>query len=250
MTRHVTRMTIDDAEHYTAEQRAAIMASYPAHEREARVKGVPQLGSGRVFPLGEEDVTCKPFAIPNYWPLIGAFDFGWDHPTAAVRLAWDRDADCVYVTNAYRKKEATPIIHAAAVKPWGAELPWAWPHDGNNETAAGEALAKQYREQGLKMLPESARYADERVNRVEPGLMDMLDRMLTGRFKVFANLEEWFDEFRLYHRKDGLVVKQMDDLMSATRYGVMSLRFAKVDARMEWSEPVTVSSESYDPHSW
>ena len=33
--------------------------------------------------------------------------------------------------------------------------------------------------------------------------MDMLDRMQTGRFKVFKHLNDWFEEFRLYHRKDG-----------------------------------------------
>ena len=33
---HLTMMTIDDAEHYTDEQRAAIIASYPPHEREAQ----------------------------------------------------------------------------------------------------------------------------------------------------------------------------------------------------------------------
>ena len=41
----VTTMTIDDAEHYTPEQRTAIIASYPAHEREARTRGIPSLGS-------------------------------------------------------------------------------------------------------------------------------------------------------------------------------------------------------------
>jgi hypothetical protein len=29
-------------------------------------------------------------------------DFGWDHPFAAVDLAWDRDHDTVYVIRAYR----------------------------------------------------------------------------------------------------------------------------------------------------
>jgi hypothetical protein len=29
-------MTIDDVEHYSAEEKARIIASYPAHEREAR----------------------------------------------------------------------------------------------------------------------------------------------------------------------------------------------------------------------
>jgi hypothetical protein len=30
-----------------------------------------------------------------------------------------------------------------------------------------------------------------------------------------------------YHRKDGKVVKEMDDLMSATRYALMMIRFAE-----------------------
>jgi phage terminase large subunit-like protein len=61
--RHVTTMTIEDAEHYTAEQRKRIIASYPAHEREARVKGIPTLGSGRIFPVTEEGITCQPREI-------------------------------------------------------------------------------------------------------------------------------------------------------------------------------------------
>ena len=64
---------------------------------------------------------------------------------------------------------------------------------------------------------------------VEAGLMEMLDRMQTGRFKVFSTLAEWFEEFRLYHRKDGQVVKLRDDIMSATRYGVMMIREAQVE---------------------
>ena len=62
---------------------------------------------------------------------------------------------------------------------------------------------------------------------VEAGLMDMLGRMQTGRFKVFAHLNDWWDEWRLFHRKDGKVVKEGDDLMAATRYAVMMLRFAR-----------------------
>src|SRR5882724_813813 len=54
--RNVTTMTIDDAGHYTAEERARIIASYPPHEREARTKGIPTLGSGRIFPVLEETI--------------------------------------------------------------------------------------------------------------------------------------------------------------------------------------------------
>ena len=63
---------------------------------------------------------------------------------------------------------------------------------------------------------------------VEAGLMQMLTMMETGKFKVFSSLLDWFEEFRLYHRKDGKVVKEGDDLLAATRYGVMMLRFAEM----------------------
>lgn len=61
---------------------------------------------------------------------------------------------------------------------------------------------------------------------VEAGVMEMLTRMQQGKFKVFSHLNEWFQEFRLYHRKDGKIVKLRDDLMSATRYGYVMRRYA------------------------
>ena len=61
--------------------------------------------------------------------------------------------------------------------------------------------------------------------------------METGRFKVFEHLNDWFEEFRLYHRKDGKVVKEGDDLMAATRYALMMLRFARTQQRTTISPP-------------
>lgn len=230
MSRHVTFMTIDDAGHYSPEQRAAIVAAYPEHEREARAKGIPVLGSGRIFPVSEATIACEPFRLPRHWPRLGALDFGWDHPSAAIELAWDTEADIVHVTKCHRASQQTPAMQALALKPWGEWLPWAWPRDGRRETleGAGVALARQYQAHGLNMLAGHARFSDGSVS-VEAGLMEMLDRMQTGRFKVFSTLGQWFEEFRLYHRKDGQVVKLRDDLMSATRYGVMMLREAMVD---------------------
>jgi hypothetical protein len=131
------------------------------------------------------------------------------------------------VSKCYRMREATPVIHAAALRPWG-KIPVAWPRDGRRETleGAGIALAKQYTAQGLDMLAVHAQFTDKSVS-VEAGIADMLIRMETGRFKVFKHLNDWFEEFRLYHRKDGRVHKEGDDLMSATRYAVMMLRYAK-----------------------
>lgn len=227
-SRVVTSMTIDDAEHYSPEERAKIIASYPAHEREARSKGIPTLGSGLIFPVLEEEIICKPFAIPAIWPQINGLDFGYDHPFAAVNLAWDRDADIVYVCKNYRSRQTTPVIHAAAIKPWGDWVPCSWPHDGfQHDKGSGDQLAAQYKAQGLNMLPENAQWEEGGIG-VEAGLAAMLDRMLTGRWKVFDSCTEWLEERRLYHRKDGKIVKERDDVLSASRYALMMLRYAEV----------------------
>lgn len=224
--REVITMTIDDAGHYTPEERAKIIASYPAHEREARTKGIPSMGSGRIFPVPEEDIVCEPQEIPKSWVQINGIDFGWDHPFAACRCAWDRDNDVFYVIGEYRQREASPIIHSAAIKPWGAWIPVSWPHDGlQHDKGSGQQLAEQYREQGLSLLPERATFQDG-SNGVEAGLSDMLQRMQTGRWKVFSTCQSWLEEFRLYHRDDGKVVKERDDLICASRYALMMKRFA------------------------
>lgn len=232
-------MTIHDVDHYTEEERAQIIASYPAHEREARTMGTPSLGSGRIFPVTEESIKVEPFAIPDHWVQIGGMDFGYDHPFGAARLAWDRDADVIYVVATYRQREATPVIHAAALRPWGDWLPWAWPHDGlQHDKGSGEELAAQYRKQNLNLLPERATFEDG-GNGVEVGVLEMLDRMLTGRLKVFSHLADWFDEFRMYHRENGKIVKLMDDVLSATRYAMMMIRYATT------AQPAVIDLDSY-----
>lgn len=94
-SRHVTQMTIDEVDHLSAAQRARIVAQYPAHELEARTRGTPVLGSGRVFPVTEESIREELQTLPTAWPRIVGLDIGYDHPTAAVWLAWDSDADIV-----------------------------------------------------------------------------------------------------------------------------------------------------------
>lgn len=227
--------TWDDAPHMSETEKEQKLMALPPHEREMRSKGVPQMGSGLVFPVMDEDLWIEPLQIPAHWPQIIAVDFGYDHPFAAVNLAWDRDKDCVYLTNEYREAKAIPTIHAAAVKPWGDWIPVVWPHDGlQHDKGSGEPLADQYKALGLNMLrerftnpPSPGQKEGSGGNGVEVGIMDMLTRMQTGRFKVFTNCRTWMEEKRLYHRQDGKIVKVRDDLISASRYGVCSLRHAQ-----------------------
>ena len=217
-------MTIDDVERYSEDEKKKIIASYPAHEAEARIKGIPVLGSGRVFPISEGSISIEHREFPGHWPRIGGMDFGWDHPFAAVELVWDRDTDTVYVSRTHRLKEAPRRCEPGARNCAGlgpvmaTGKPWKVPALRWRSSTATSASAHYVEGNGQKSVS------------VEAGLMDLLQRMESGRFKVFREHNDWWEEFRLYQRKDGKVVKEGDDLMAATRYAVMSLRHASTVA--------------------
>lgn len=229
MAKFCVTATWDDVPHLSKEDKDELWSAYPPHERDARAKGIPMLGSGAVWPIAEDRIKCEPFLIPAHYVQVGGVDFGIDHPFAGSRIAWDRDADVIYVTNCYKQSDETPPVHVATLRSWGRWIPWAWPHDGlNREKGSGKPLATIYREHGLNMLMEMATHP-EGGNSLEASVMDIYERMKTDRFKVFSNLEQWFQEFRLFHRKDGKIVALKDDVISATRYAVMMKRFATID---------------------
>ncbi len=137
----------------------------------------------------------------------------------------DRDADVIYVVNTYRAREESSVIHAAAIPPMGEENPCAWPHDGfQHDKGSGQQLAEQYRDHGLEMLDEHATH-EQAATASRPASW-RCGAHADGPAQVFRHLEDWMSEFRLYHRKDGKIVKERDDLMSATRYAIMMKRFA------------------------
>ncbi len=229
-SRGMIQMTSEDAGHYTAEMIQRDWDSYEPWERDARMNGVPILGSGRIFAVPEEHITCDPFEIPNYWPVLAGLDLGIDHPTAAVKLAWDRDTDIIYVTAEHRLEDTPIPVHAAAIRKWHPDIPVAWPHDAHSrDKGSGINIKTQYADAGCNMLKEHATFSKTEGDgyKVEAGVSVMLERMREGRLKVFRPCQNWFGEFRMYHRKDGLIVKERDDLLSATRYGIMMIRHAK-----------------------
>jgi hypothetical protein len=57
----------------------------------------------------------------------------------------------------------------------------------------------------------------------EAAIQEILTRMETGRFKVFADCKPLFDELRKYHRRQGKIVKIHDDVLDAMRYSALSV---------------------------
>lgn len=224
-------MTIDDVTHITEEDKKKIVAGYLAHEREARARGVPMLGSGRIFPYSEESISEPAIRdIPPHWVKLWGIDFGIGHPFAAVLILWDKDNDVIHVHHCIRISDQLPDRHANAIKGIGAAVPVAWPQDGTHrEKGSGEPLSALYKKERLHMLPDPATWPDGSVS-TEAGVLEMQERMTTGRLKVASQLSDWFEEYREYHRKDGMIVKVHDDLMSATRIALMMRRYARTTA--------------------
>ena len=221
-----------------------ILSSYSPHERDMRRNGRPSIGSGLVFPVSEDRIACDPFSIKSHWPRICGIDFGYDHPTAVVWISWDRDEDIMYIYDCYSASKAPPLVHANVIRTRPYFIPVAWPHDGHRVDSMGNpGLAEQYRSMGVNMLPfhfENPPALGEKKggNSIEVGIMDILQRMEDDKFKVFNTLGLWFAEFRMYHRKDGKIVPLRDDLMSATRYAVMSQRFAVAGDDPTWDNEI------------
>lgn len=230
--RGVVTMDLDDAKHFTPEERAKRLAGYKPHERAARKSGTPKLGSGAIFITSEEQIIIPTIEyIPPQWYKIWGMDFGIGHPFAATLLLWDKDTDTLYVAHSFKMQgdgnEITSVHHAQAVMKIGANVPVAWPQDGTQrEKTGGDTIATTYRKHNLLMLPDHATWPEGGVS-VEAGIKEWDEREKSGRLKVFAHLSSWLEERRFYHRKDGLIVKMRDDELSATRYALMMKRFSK-----------------------
>ena len=218
----------------------------PPHEREMRLMGQPKMGDGAVWgETRKSDITVEPFDIPNHWIKCGAVDFGWNHPYAVAFAAYDHTTDTVYIYDVVKdRKQPVPII-ASQIKSRGKHIPIVYPHDGNNETLNGIALAQQFLNEGCNMHYERFKNPEhlegKRDNDVETGLTEMRTRMVTGRFKVFSNCKAWLDEFDGYQyqvRPNGKaeIIKRNDDAMDAGRYVTMSIIQGIGDTRTSFNE--------------
>jgi phage terminase large subunit-like protein len=226
--RAVVNMTIEDALHITPEQRDIIIRGYPKHQRDARIRGIPLLGSGVIFTEPEENVFEVPIhPVPTHWAKLWGIDFGIGHPFAAVLLLWDRDTDVVHIHHTIRMTDALPINHASAMRVLGADVPVAWPQDGTSrEKGSGQALSTMYKREGLRMLPEHATWPDGGYS-TEAAIEEMLSRERNGKLKVSMTCRDYMEERRFYHRKEGKIVHLKDDILSATQKALMMLRHAK-----------------------
>ena len=256
-----TTATWDDAPHLDETAKKELLDAYPPHERDARTKGVPMMGAGAVYPISDDELLIEPIPLPRHWRRICGIDFGMGHPAAAAWLALDSETDILYLYDCYKKADEVPLYHAAAIKARGSWIPVAWPQDGlqRDKGGSGIALAEQYRAHGVNTLDEFAHWdvdtmaaeAIQRPTSRAAGSNLLLERMHTGRFKVFRSAagEEFLKEKRMLHRASKPpfeIVPEFDDIESAVRYGLMMLRFALTE--VESRQPMqSQQQDDYNP---
>lgn len=249
----VTQFTWDDAPHLTAAARDALWSSYPDYMREARSKGIPMIGAGKVYQILESDFVIEPFKIPAHWPKVFALDPGISSPTAVVWLAVDpstiKDGDkstgVWYLYDEHYTCSAFFEVHAAAIKRrqvfQGVIDPAALGASGGS----GKSLLQLYHEllDDIRVVPAN--------NAVEAGILTVQTMLLDGRLKFFSTCPSTLNEYRIYRRdKDGSIAKkQSDHALDALRYAIMTgVHFADVniDSRVKSRRKVHIDS-SRDP---
>lgn len=221
-TKYVTICDWNAVPHLSQKEKDDMYAAIPPFQRDARSKGIPQLGSGAIYQVPESDIIVDDREIPAYWRRAYGMDVGWNR-TAAVWGAIDPETDIVYLYHEYYRGHAEPAVHSQGIKAPGDWIPGAIdPAARGRGQADGHSLAEMYNDLGLHLT-----YAD---NAREAGIYEVWERLSSGRIKVFKSLTNWRSEYRVYRRDEkGRIVKENDHLMDATRYLIMTgLDLAKV----------------------
>lgn len=200
----------NDVPHLSEAAKEEMLQGMPPHIRDARMRGIPFLGTGQIFPVPLEDVLVDPFKIPPHWHVAYGLDEGLGC-TAGVWGALDPDTDILYVYNEYVGRNQLAFTNARAVKERGM-MPGAIDNSAMRTSPTdGIQIIQAYYDEGLELV-----LADKSV---ESGIQKIWERLNTGRLKLFKTCVFTRAEYEIYHRDaDGQPVRHNIHLMDALRY--------------------------------
>lgn len=212
---HTVQITWDDVPHLDEEWKQSAIAKYKLYDPnsiDARSKGQASAGSGRIYPVIEQDVVVQPFKIPDFWPRAYGLDFGWNM-TAAIWAAKDPNTGVLYLYSEYYRGKLIPQMHVANIQAKGKKIPGAYDPSGGGRNENGRMISDIFRTLGLNIVPGSN---DASLRAV------ILNMFETGALKIFSTLENFLKELRIYRYdfKNPNVPKkdQADHLLDALKY--------------------------------
>jgi hypothetical protein len=214
------------------------------------------VGEGKIYQTPESEIIEDARALlelPRYWKWGYGIDLGIDHPWACVLLVHDIDQDVVHIVAELKARGQTPGEHFQQIKSLEQKLfgrhmniPIAWPADaGTRDRGSGEPIKNIYKQFGLRMMAEHATLPKTNgvsATSLEAGVMEIDLREKAGKWKVARSCICYLEERRLYHRKDGEIVRLRDDVLAAARYGYMMRRHFKNFTEIDpWESPANPS---------
>jgi len=230
--------------HLTADKIRSAAKKIPEHDLDKRMRGIPVLGSGLVFRFPEEQFKVEGMDFPDHFEYIDGIDFGGisssSHPTAYARAAYDPINDKIIIYDGFKLqgKEIPEVAAHIIMKQNSDIVPVVWPHDGHKLGSGGQTTSDKYISAGVNMyvntdLPEKSHATHKPIesqkegqggNKIIPGIDEISLRINDGRLVVVDTVLEFWEEYRIYHMKDGKIVDRDDDFLAAVRYIVMMIR--------------------------
>ena len=211
--RYVVSCGLREIPHISEAEKERMIASYPPHEREARINGLPALGSGSVYYVDESLYTINTVEIYPHWPRVFALDVA--QHTSCIWAAIDPNTDILYVYDEqeWYMEEPPMIVHGIKAKGrWikGVVDPSAVQ---GSKRGDGDSLYKEYKREGLNLITKVD-------NGVESGITRTIKMMLAGTLKITKNCHSLLGEIRMYYRNDRgeIAGHQKDHLCDALRY--------------------------------
>lgn len=239
--RYAIPVSWEDAPHLTEEDKKTMRAEMPPNEIDARTKGIPALGSGRVYPISEHLVTVPRRSLPEYFPKAYALDFGY-HNTAVLWLAQDPSTQVIYVYSEYKRGGVPDSQHIYAVMERGGNwMAGAADPSGGGRRDDGKMRIDYYRSLGLDLHPGH--------NGIIAGISQIYNMLESGTLKIFDDLHMLLDEFRVYRydsKDPNKIARNQDDhLLDALRYGISIFEMISTS---EYELESRDSEEEYQDH--
>ena len=215
----------NSAPHLTQEVKDQLASGIPPYLRDARTKGIPGLGAGLIYPVPEEDIRVPDRPIPDTWPRGFGMDVGWNR-TAVAWFAKNPETGVLYLYDCHYQGGELPAVHAEAIRARGSWIPGVIdPRADGRSQIDGQQLLSLYTQPivqggyGLDLVK-----AD---NSVTTGIVEVWKLLVGGMLKVFASIQPFWDEIRIYRRQmdaneTGKIVKKADHVLDSCRYFVMS----------------------------
>lgn len=155
--------------------------------------------------------------IPDDWPRIAGLQSEENGDIGLVWLARDKDTDTIHIYDACIFRREVLAVIAEGINCRGRWIPVAW------ESGAKE-IADKLLDKGCSMLYDPVK---DTAAVSEAASREIWERMRTSRFKVDKRLSEWQDEYKTFYRQGQKVPKGKHPLMTATRYAVSNIQYAK-----------------------